>query len=786
MFKNYLKIAVRNLIRHKTYSFINIVGLAIGMGSCFLILVYVLNEISYDKHHENKDRAYRVLQHDLESGNNFSCTPYVLGTTLKNDFPEIEKFARLTSSGSVFINKDNEFIKEDLLYTADPELFDILTIPFLMGNPETVLLDPSSIVISEKIAKNYFGNHNPIGEVLTISSDGVKSFKITGVLKETNFRSHFEPNLIIPMHHSKMQQSEEDWGTNNPITYIFLSDNYDASELEAKLEDFAKRHLPEYIKRKYYLQSVGDIYLYSEDLLWDEHTKHGNINYVYSLSCIAILILLIACINYILLSTAYSTIRAKEIGIRKVAGANRSDITRQMLSESLCISFISLPIALVLVELFLPHLNQLLGLNFSTNFLSNWKIILGFLLITIIIGILSGSYIAFYASSFQPIQILRNRLQIGKPKSNLRRCLTIFQVLIFLILIFCSLTINKQMKYIQNKDLGFNKEHVLIIPRLRTEDFQRHIESFRSELLRNPDIVNISFTSYAPPSVGNNEVADISTANKKIKADVIRADHNFINTLEIDLLESGNFSNEFPSDYEDAIILNQTAVKKLELDNPIGQNIKFWGRDKKIIGIINDANFRSLYEEKTPTIILYNKWANIVLVRILPENINKTINFTERKWYEFFPSSPFDYSFMDEKFDQAYKADMSLGKLIGYFTFLAIFVACIGQFGLVLFTTERRTKEIGIRKVIGASVLNIVIMLIKEFVTLIIIASIIAYPFAHYIINRWLQNFAYRIDAGLVTFLLSVVIALIVTLITVGSQAMRAARANPVDSLKYE
>jgi putative ABC transport system permease protein len=727
------------------------------------------------------------LQNDLESGDNFSCTPYVLGTTLKNDFPEIEKFARLTSSGSVFIKKDNEFIKEDLLYTADPELFDILTIPFLMGNPETVLLAPNSIVISEKIAKKYFGNQNPIGEVLTISSGGVESFKITGVLKETNFRSHFEPNLIIPMHHNKMQRSEEDWGTNNPLTYILLPDNYDASELEAKLEDFAKRHLPEYIKRKYYLQSVGDIYLYSEDLLWDEHTKRGNINYVYSYSCIAILILLIACINYILLSTAHSTIRAKEIGIRKVVGACRSDLTNQMLSESLCISFISLPIALVLVELFLPHLNQLLGLNLSTNFLSNWKIILGFLLITIIVGILSGSYIAFYASSFQPIQILRNRLQIGKPKSNLRRGLIIVQVVIFIILIFCSLNISKQMQYILSKDLGFNKEQILIIPRLWTEDFQRDIESFRSELLRNPDIVNISFTSYAPPRLGNNEVADISTANKKIDADVIRTDHNFLNTLEIDLLEGRNFSLKFPSDCTDAAILNQAAVKQLEIDNPIGQNIKFWWKDQKIIGIINDTYFHSLYEEKTPTIIICNIWAyKVILVRILNGDIGKTVNFIERKWYEFFPSFPFDYSFMDEKFDQAYKADMCLGKLIGYFAFLAIFVACIGQFGLVLFTTERRTKEIGIRKVLGASIPNIVIMLIKEFIILIIAASVIAYPFAHYIIKIWLQNFAYRIDIGLGTFFLSVIIALIITLITVGSQAVRAARANPIDSLRYE
>jgi putative ABC transport system permease protein len=756
----------------------------------------VLNEISYDKHHENRDRAYRVLQQHFDVGGNIflPTTPYKLAPTLKEDFPEIEKFARVSSSfEDAFVKKGNEFIKEGAVHYADPEIFDILTIPLSKGNPKTALSDPHSVIISEKVAKKYFGNQNPMGEALTISiGSDVENFKITGVLKETNFRSHFEPNFIIPISYmiSNMDPNViENWMSSDCVTYILLEDNCKVSEIEAKLEDFAKRHLPENVRSKFYIQSLNDIYLHSEHVSFDIITKHGNINYVYSFSAIAILILFIACINYILLSAARSTTRAKEIGIRKVVGADRSDVTKQVLSESLCFSFISLPIALVLVELFLPHLNQLLELNLSTNFLNSWEIILGFLLITVIVGILSGSYIAFYSSSFQPVDILRNRFNIGKPKSNLRRCLTIFQVMIFLILIFCSLTINRQMRYIQNKELGFNKEQILIIQSIRSGNFGQRYISFKNELLQSPYIVNVSGSNFAPPREEGIFSSYILTTHKKIKTEIILTDQDYLTTLGIELIEGRNFSDEFPSDYKDAIILNQAAVKQLELGNPIGENIKIRGwDDRKIIGVIKDAHFHSLYEEVTPTIIMLNKpWAyHVLLVRLKSGDIRNTINFIERKWYEFFPSSPFDHSFMDENFEQAYKADMNLGKLIGYFTFLAIFVACVGQFGLILFTTERRTKEIGIRKVLGASVSNIVIMLIKEFIILIIIASIIAYPFAHYAINKWLQNFAYRIDAGLATFLVSVVMALIVTLITVGSQAVRAARATPVESLRYE
>ena len=793
MFKNYLKIAVRNLIRHKTYSFINIAGLAIGMGSCFLILVYMLNEISYDKHHVNKDRAYRVLQHHFDFGF-IPMTSYMLAPTLKNDFPEIEKFARVSSSfNDIFVKKDNEFIKEGIAHYADPEIFDILTIPLSMGNPKTALSDPYSVIISEKIAKKYFVNQNPIGEVLTISSGSLVNYRIAGVLKETNFRSHFEPNFIIPTSYmiSKMDPYIiENWMANNCATYILLRNNCNASELEAKLEGFAIKHLPEDIKSEFYLQSVSDIYLHSEHISYDMITKNGNLNYVYSFSTIAILILLIACINYILLSTARSTTRAKEIGIRKVVGASRSDLTKQVLSESLCISFVSLPLTIVLVELFLSHLNHLLGLSLSTNFLSNWEIILLFLLITVIVGILSGIYITFYASSFQPVEILRNKFSIGKPRSSLRRCLIIIQVMIFIVLIFCSLTITRQMRYIKNKDLGFNKEHLLIVYS-HGGDFRQKCISLKNELLQSLYIVNVSIANFAPPREGSNESTFISTTHKKIETELIYADSDYSTTLEIELAEGRNFSDEFIPDYTNSVILNQAAVKQLEIDNPIGHNIKLWGKDKKIIGVIKDPHFHSLHEQIKPTMILPNNpsnltKSNVLLVRIQPWDIRKTVNFIEKKWYEFFHSSPFNYSFMDEKFDQTYIADMLLGKLIGYFTFLAIFVACIGQFGLVLFTTERRTKEIGIRKVLGSSVQNIVIMLIKEYIILIIIASIIAYPFAHYIINRWLQNFAYKIYAGLGIFFLSGIIALIVALLTIGSQSVRAAKANPVDSLRYE
>ncbi|MBU0712023.1 ABC transporter permease [bacterium] len=798
MFKNYLKIAVRNLIRHKTYSFINIAGLAIGMASCFLILLYVLDEMCYDRYHENAKQIYRILNEDTGNEEFYSTTPFVLAPTLINDFPEVTKITRMVKNlGEIMVKQDENFIRENNLFFADQDIFDIFTFSFIKGNSKTALVEPYSIVITKKMAEKYFGDKDPMEKILTIKVENdLYDLKVAGVLKDIPRNSHFRADFIASMIiarniFEKMEERFgfsilENWGFNNPFTYLLLPDNYPASKLEQKLPDFKKRHVPDWLNIKYHLQPLTDIHLHSTHVLSDIEVQ-GNITYVYLFSAIALLILLIACINFIILSTARSATRAKEVGVRKVIGASRSDVIKQILSESVLVSFISLPIAISLVEFFLPFANQLLRTKLTVNYYENWQFIISLILITFIVGITSGSYISFYLSSFQPVEILKRKLKPGQTKSNFRRILIIMQLSIYTMLIFCTGSIYRQLYYLQNKDLGFDKEHVVVI-NIPNPEFLQKYESFKNEVIQNSGIINISGAWLIPPT-SNRGTAQIYPKNDPDNKKTIglnAVDYNYFETLNIEFATGRSFSIKFSTDEKEAVIINETAAREFGFKSPIGEKIKDFG-NREIIGVVKDFHLRSLYERIEPCMFVLNPMEIYqVMIRIRPGNIPETLFFLKEKWKQFVPIAPFNYSFIDDNLNKLYESEQRAGKIIGYFTFLAILIASLGLFGLASFIAEQRTKEIGIRKVFGASVPVIVALLSKEIVKLTIIAIIIAFPVVYYAMNRWLQDFAYRINIGFGTFILTGLVALAIALFTVIFQAVKAATVNPVETLRYE
>jgi putative ABC transport system permease protein len=780
MFKNYLKIAVRNLIRHKTYSFINIAGLAVGMASCFLILLYVLDEASYDRYHEKADQIFRVLKINKDGGEFSARTSFSLAPTLKNDFPEIINTARIFTNSVMVVNGGKSF-KEDFFF-ADQDIFNVFTIPLIYGDNKTALEDPYSIVISEEMAKKYFKELNPIGKILSIRiKENEYNLKITGILEKFPHNSHFRSDFIASMSivlnfYEKLEKKinfpiTENWGSNIVFTYLLLPEGHAASELEKILPDFIERHIDKWLNINYHLQPLTQIHLHSSRIQ-DDIAKHGNIIYLYLFSVIAFLILLIACINFIILSTAQSVTRAKEVGIRKVIGASRLDVIKQILGESVLVSFISLPIAILLVELLLPFMNQLLGTKLIVSYYENWQFIIFLIFITFFVGIFSGTYISFYISAFQPIEIFKNKLKTGAKKTSFRKTLIITQLSISIILIVCTITIYQQLHYIKNKELGFNKNYIIVINSPKSIYNQ-----FKNEILKNPNIINISGTQYVPPE------KILSSWHGK---NYISVDYKYFETLGIEIAAGRAFSMNFSTDAKESIILNETGVKEFELKSPLGKEVEIEGK-RKIIGIVKDFHFRSLHEKIEPLYFIINpEKCSKIIIRNQPENTLNTISYLKEKWGQFAISEPFEYYFIDEKYDNLYKSEQRLGEIIGYFGFFALFVTCLGLFGLISFMAERRTKEIAVRKALGASVTNVVKLLIKEFIILVVIASIIAWPAAYYAMNKWLQNFAYHVNMGFGTFLLAGLVALIIAIATVSFQAVKAAMANPVKFLRYE
>jgi putative ABC transport system permease protein len=800
MFKNYLKIALRNLGKYRIYSLINIVGLSIGIACCLLILMHITDELSYDKYHKNAERIYRVT-YELDNHGKTTYTaqtPAPLGPALLKEYPEIKDCVRFFRSDVLLNRGEKRFF--EALHFADESIFDIFTFPFLKGNADTALEEPNSIVLTEESAEKYFGDDDPINKILTVNSN--RDFIVTGVLKKIPRNSHFRFDFLVPIeaYFQIDPGRREDWGYIYYYNYLLVREGFSPGDFEKKLPPFVMKYIGgnfrdlfgENIDQvpslyKFHLQPLLRIHLHSN--LEDEMEPNGNITYVYIFSTIALFILFIACINFMNLSTGRASSRAKEVGIRKVVGARRAELIKQFLGESFLLSFISLLLAVVLVELFLPVFNSLSGKELSVSFFGNGTFLVAFLGIFIAVGILSGSYPAFLLSAFIPVDVLKGRVTAKVSTALVKKGLVVFQFAISIILVVGTVIIHNQMFFVQNKNLGFDKEHLVVVRDQNRRVVLRY-ESFKNELLKNPNIIATSGSSGLPVNIFSKQTARPMGAgfDEAILMPVIAVNYDFIDTYGLELVSGRKFSKEFKTDSREALIINEATAEKFGWEDPIGQRMDIiGGRKGRIIGVLKNFHISSLHEMIEPLVLyIQSYFCQYYSIRIRSEDIPHTLGFIEKTWRDFAPARPFEYSFLEDDLDQLYRAEMRLGKIFFYFTILAIFIACLGLFGLSSFTAEQRTKEIGIRKVLGASIGNIIFMLSKEFTKWVLVANIIAWPVAYYVMSRWLQIFAYRTSISVWIFILSAALALFIAFFTISFQVVKSAVVNPAESLKYE
>lgn len=790
MIRNSLKIAYRNIKRHKGYSFINVAGLSIGIALFILIMLFVQDELSYDKFNENYERIYRIEKNE-------GCVmPSGIGHILEGQIPEIEKIVRFYPSfgySSLIKYEENYFEIPNATF-ADRTVFDVFTFPFIQGNPETVLQDPFSIVLTEETAKKIFGDKNPVGQ--TIVSDNRWNFTVTGIIQNIdNF--HFPIDAIASfMSWGEMYGQESltrlDDGYQHP-TYFLLPKIHDAKKIEEKVDKWlnARHHFGE--NPVFRLRSLKDLYFVKEKLLGDQYQLHGNINFIRIFIIVAVFIILIACVNFVNITTSKASHRAKEVGTRKVVGASRRQLISQFLLESVLTSGLALIFGLFLAELLLPAFNRMISSHLALSSFFKFPYPLLFISGIIGLGLIAGIYPAFYLSSFLPHTVLKGQLTRGTKAARLRKGLVVFQFSVSIILIVATATIFRQLYFMKRADLGFEKEYIV------TLDLNRQLETkkkvLKDELLKSPNISDVTFSCRVPGEIMWNWTSRVGEQTSTVNVNAV--DPDFFQTYRIDMVEGRNFSWEIMSDKSNRIVANEAAVKFFGLDSPVGQRVD--GLPNKsgvgqIIGVVKDFHFNSLHSEINPVFFYWLDWPHTkVSVRIsmnnakssLPE-IERTIGYIKEKWEGLCPDYPFDYSFLDESFDKQYKREERLSEIFISFAALAIFIACLGLFAIASFMTERRTKEIGVRKVLGATVPEIVFLLSREFLKWVLIANVIAWPVAYLALDRWLQNFAYRTSIGADLFILSAFLAFVIALLTVSYQTIKTAVANPVEALRYE
>ncbi len=810
MIRNYIKVALRNIQKHKGYSFINIVGLAIGMACSILIAIFVCYELSFDKHHENASRIYRVCAQfgpadDMKGA--FTAPP--MAQALLDDFPEIVHAVRYSPWPRNYLvsRGEKKFLEKGIKY-ADASIFDVFSIPFVKGNPKTALSDPLKIVITEDAAVKYFGEENPLGKSLRFE-DREEEYLVTGVVENCPDNSHFQFDMIAS-YISREESRDASWMGHSIFTYIVLQEGVSPSDLEKKFPHFILKHYgPQFFTQtgqRYedYLKDEKNYYGYFLEPLLDIHLRsdtnenvsiRGRIVYIYVFSIIAVFILLLACINYMNLSTARFSKRSREVGIRKVLGCAKKQLIFQFIGESILFSFIALVFSVFIVKAALPAFSNLADRQLTFQLLGNVHLLPVLIGYAFIVGILAGSYPAFFLSTLQPSRTLKGSLD-KRVHGNLflRRMLVVLQFSITVFIFIGTFVVSSQLKYVQNENLGFDKDQIVVIHRAYA--LERQAEAFKQELLRNPSILSISNTDSLPGRHfnPNGHRLEGRPATEEYTLYTMYGDHDFLELLDLKIVEGRYFSKEIPTDSTSAVVINETAAKELGLTKPIGKRFhkEFGGASEgefvTIIGMLKDFHFHSLHHEILPMIIRpvsETEWF-YTSIKIRPENIRRSLGLIEKTWNKFSGGQPFEYSFLDEDFNNLYRAEQRTGKISTIFFFLAIFIACLGLLGLVSFSAQQRTKEIGIRKVLGASVSRIVYLLSKEVMFLVIVSSLIASPFAYFVMSNWLQNFAFRIEITVWMFILTVFAILFMALLTISYQAIKAAFANPADALKYE
>ena len=809
MIKNFFKIAYRNFIRQKGYSLINILGLAIGLASAILIFIFIMNEMSYDKCFKNYDRIYLVYM-DGQMGANAlhaAWTPAPMGPTLKKDFPEVEYSVRMQDHGNVLIRyQDKKFFEKTVLY-ADSTFFDVFSIPLIKGNPDNVLKNRYSLVITPSAAKRIFGDDDPVGKMIRLNQD-TAYYTVTGIMEEVPSNAHFEAEVVASFHTLENSNSTM-WLNNSYYTYVMLQPGASAKELESKfpamIEKYAGPQIQEGLgitiedflasgnRYGYFLQPLTDIHL-------DTEIEHGlkpsnNKKYIYIFAFVALFILVIACINFMNLATARSAKRSREIGIRKVVGSDRRLLIGQFLTESILLSLLSLAGALIILELVLPYFNNTLHLSLTLGYFEHWYFIPAIVGIAVFTGLVAGIYPAMFLSSFKPVNVLKGRMR-GRKGGNgiLRGGLVVFQFFIAIVILTGTIIINRQLNYMQNVDLGFHKEHMLVLD--RAEAIGKKREAFKQQLQTIPGVVSVTNSTAIPgyPNNNNGFMIEGQKASNTVLIMINWVDYDFLKTYGLKLEDGRFFSKDFPGDTA-AMIINETGLKKLGIKDPLDTRLIQPGKEDErhyipIVGVTKDYHFESL-EKKIGTYGLMFKpldmgWGGYYTIRLNAGDIKGTISKIEDVWDEMADDYPMNYFFLDERFNQLYQEEQRTSKISFIFTFLSIFIASLGLIGLISYTSEQRTKEIGIRKIMGASVASIIMRLSWETVKYILIATLLGWALSWFVMSRWLEDFAYRINLNPWYFMLATFVIFVIAIVTISFQAFRASVRNPAESLRYE
>ncbi len=768
--------------KNKGYTFINILGLAVGLSAVILLLLLIQFEISFDKFHDKADRIFQIYRSGEGYSRFVTLTPAPLAPAMEKDFPEVLVATRFRPTSNVHISYDRKNFFEKGFVFADPSMFKMFSFELLKGDPNTSLIEPYSVIISESMVEKYFNDEEPIGK--TISYRETYNFKVTGVLKNIPQNSNFDIDFIAPF--TTLQKMDSfynlsNWLANSHFTYVLLRENTSTKNLENKFPEFLRSYLEKEEASKVQLSFMP---------LTKIHLQSDRIKLIYIITSVAFLILLIACMNYINLATARAAQRMREIGIRKAIGANKSQLIKQFLGESIIHTLFAFLLAICLVSILILSFNSFVERDLNFNLLENRQFLAWLVVLITGVGLFAGGYPAFTISAFKPSSILMKKFTVAKD-SVFRNILVIVQFSISVILIVAFLIINQQMNFIRNRDLGFQKNQVVVVD-IRDNKIRQNMDAIQNVLKTNPNIVTVAPSRFLPNETGASTLADWSgkLADKKQEIYVNFVDYDFVELYGIDIIEGRNFSTEFPSDASGAFLLNESAVKAIGWKSPIGKELTHFVSEKtgQVIGVVKDFHMLSLHHNIEPLCLdLDNSRANTYLsIKIKGNNIPDTISHIRETLAKFSPQYPFKYNFFDEIFDSQYQLELKTEKIFSLFAVLAIFIACLGLFGLASFSSIQRTKEIGIRKVLGASISGVVILLSKQFCKWVLIANIVALPIAYFSMNRWLQNFAYRTNIGISTFVLAMVIAFAVALITVSYQSVKAALANPVESLRYE
>lgn len=801
MLKNFFIVAIRNILKQKFYAFINVLGLGLGVAVSIFILIYVLDEIGFDRFHATSDRLYRVNLNASLAGQELSgtYTPPPMAAALRDEIPEIEHSMRMWEWNNTVVKYEDKVFTEDKLYHADSSFFDIFSFDLLQGDPATALDEPNSVLLSEALAQKYFEQQAALGKIITIGNDK-QAFKVTGVLENPPSNSHLQYNLVTSFHSFDFSRSEI-WLNNSLQTYFTVVPNANLENVQAQLDHFIIKYIGPEIQQfmgvdleqfkeqngKYGFNfiPVKDIHLKS--FYQGEYEPVSDIKYIYILGAIGIFIIIIAAINFMNLSTARSSGRAKEVGMRKTFGAVRQQLISQFMLESFIYTVVAVILAILIVVLLLPQFNLLSGKSIDYLSLLNIEIIAGVILITLIVSLLAGSYPALYLTSFNIATVTKGKIATGMKSGSIRGTLVVVQFTISIILLICTAIVYQQLQFTQNKNLGFNKENVIVIYNASRVGDNR--QALKNSLLTMNDIVTASYANHVIPGTNNTTVFRRPGVEKDHLISTYWADYEHLTAMGFTMKEGRYFSRDFASD-SNAVVINEATAREMGWEQPV--NEEMWSFNEEtpkmlnVIGVLKDFNFESLRDNIRPLILRLTPQSRNLIVRFKSENPQKAIALIEAEWKKFAPNEPFDFEFLDQKFDALYRAEQRMGSLFTTFTIMAIVIACLGLLGLSAYTAEQKTKEIGIRKSLGASELNIITLLNREFSKFVLIAFVIALLPSYFFVNQWLEGFAYRVNINFVVFLLSGVITFLVALITVSYQAFKASKLNPTESLRYE